>query len=236
MPGTPMPMCSAAIRWLEQKEYDQALADFDAAIGIDSKRAYAHYGRGEVWFYKKEYGKAIAEYDEAIRLDPKLTDPHCARAWILATCPDGRYRDGRKAVEWATKACELEQWTCPCELGTLAAAYAEVGDFESAVNWQSKANKLYSDAEDKKKGEARLKLVSREEAVSRHRSLIGRIAQREAGSLSEPELLDLRVRAPPASRYFRADLSASACLMHLPIGVGTTDLRDAILAKPIDPL
>ena len=43
-------------------------------------------------------------------------------------------------------------------LGTLAAAYVEAGDFDKAVELQEKANKLYRDAEDRKKGEERLKL------------------------------------------------------------------------------
>ena len=55
-----------------------------------------------------------------------------------ATCPDDKYRDGKKAVENASKAYQLDDgkhWHC---LGTLAAAYAESGDFEKAKEWEAK--------------------------------------------------------------------------------------------------
>jgi hypothetical protein len=48
-------------------------------------------------------------------------------------------------------------------LSILAAAYAEAGDFDKAVVWQEKANELFSDAEDQKKGEGRLKLYREKE-------------------------------------------------------------------------
>jgi hypothetical protein len=47
-------------------------------------------------------------------------------------------------------------------LGGLAAAYAEVGEFVKATEWQEKTTKLYTGAEDKKKGEERLKLYLQE--------------------------------------------------------------------------
>ena len=58
----------------------------------------------------------------------------------------------------ATRACELTQWKNANDLDTLAAAYAEVGEFDEAVEWQEKAIQLTTDAERKQKHQDRLKL------------------------------------------------------------------------------
>ena len=105
-----------------------------------------------------EYDSAIADFVEAIRLDPRSAEAYNVRAWVWATCPDAKYRDGTRAVESATRSCELSGWKDANDIDTLAAACAEAGDFDAAVKWQTKANALYADAEDKATGQERLKL------------------------------------------------------------------------------
>jgi nucleotide-binding universal stress UspA family protein len=72
-------------------------------------------------------------------VNPRDAGSYNSYAWLLATCPDGRVRDGKKAIEYARRACELQGWKDPNGLETLAAAYAEDGQFGEAIRWQRKA-------------------------------------------------------------------------------------------------
>jgi tetratricopeptide (TPR) repeat protein len=55
-------------------------------------------------------------------------------AWLLATYPDSKSRDGTEAVRLAEHACDLTERKIPALLDTLAAAYAEAGDFPRATS------------------------------------------------------------------------------------------------------
>ncbi|MFV1959274.1 MAG: tetratricopeptide repeat protein, partial [Planctomycetota bacterium] len=54
-------------------------------------------------------------------------------AWQLATHPDARVRDGKRAVALAEQAVEGTHRNRPEPLDALAAAYAEVGHFDDAL-------------------------------------------------------------------------------------------------------
>jgi tetratricopeptide (TPR) repeat protein len=122
--------------WFAKGDLDKALADFGEALRRDPNDPTSHLHRGRIWERIGDYERAIADYGEVLRL---VTEGSLAfdalnfRAWIWATCPDARYRDGKKAVESAMRACELTSWSHPDKLDTLAAAYAEVGDFDAAI-------------------------------------------------------------------------------------------------------
>jgi tetratricopeptide (TPR) repeat protein len=50
--------------------YDQAVADFNAALRIDPGLAVAYNNRGTAYYYKQMYDRAIADYNAALRIDP----------------------------------------------------------------------------------------------------------------------------------------------------------------------
>jgi TPR repeat protein len=60
-------------------------------------------------------------------------------AWILATDPDATYRDGVEAILLAKAACDVTKNANDMYVDTLAAAYAEVGDWEKANTFQELA-------------------------------------------------------------------------------------------------
>ncbi len=153
------------LSWQAKKEYDKAIIDYDLEIRLDPQSAAAFTSRGFAWKAKGRYDKALANFKEAVALGPKNSCAASGQAWIWATCPDARHRDGRKAMAAATRACELSGWKNAWCLSALAAACAEVGQYEKAVSWQTKANAIESDPTLKTKGEATLALYRQKQPL-----------------------------------------------------------------------
>lgn len=138
---------SLGLAWKAKGELDNAFKDYTEAIRLDPKYAAAYTNRGTAWNAKGEPDNALKDYSEAIRLDPKFDVAYNNRAWLRATASASIYRNGKLAVADATKSCELTSWKNPESLDTLAAAYAESGDFSKAVEWQTKAMSMAPESE-----------------------------------------------------------------------------------------
>jgi tetratricopeptide (TPR) repeat protein len=94
---------------------------------------------GAYWEQREDYHAARAAYEEALRDEHENATPLNNLAWILSTCPVATLRDGKRAVELAKRACELTERKDVGFLDTLAAAFAETGDFKAAVETQREA-------------------------------------------------------------------------------------------------
>jgi tetratricopeptide (TPR) repeat protein len=144
--------------WNDLGVHEKAIADFNDAIRLDPKEATAYRIRGFLWKDKGDYEKALSDFGDGIRLAPNDPAALSSLGWFLATCPNEKYRSGERAMELATKACELSDWKAGYHLSVLAAACAENGEFEKAVDWQQKAQNLFSEPRHKRGCETVLEL------------------------------------------------------------------------------
>jgi cytochrome c-type biogenesis protein CcmH/NrfG len=86
--------------------------------------------------------EAVAHYRKTVELKPDAVEARDNLAWVLATCPDASVRNGGAAIEQAEQANRLVGSNNPKTLCTLAAAYAEAGQFPEAVATAQRALQL----------------------------------------------------------------------------------------------
>jgi tetratricopeptide (TPR) repeat protein len=141
--------CAAAhycigVEYLKDGNFDGAITSLEKAVELDPGKAAAHACLAAAYSSQGQPARAIKEYRTALAFDSKLSDAENNLAWILATSPDAALRDGAEAVKLARSACEQTSWGQTIMVGTLAAAYAEAGDFETAIQTSQKACELAS--------------------------------------------------------------------------------------------
>ena len=107
------------------------------AYQFEPDDAQAFYNRGNADRDKGEYDRAIRDYDQAIQLKPDYAIAFNNKAWLLTTARDASVRDGEEAVRLAREAVRLDENELVFR-GTLAAAYAEAGQFDAAAAEQER--------------------------------------------------------------------------------------------------
>ncbi len=124
---------------LTRHELVEAEADFTAVTQRVPSQLWptAYVWRAHVHVARGDFPDALADFDLAIRQDPKNPAGLNGKAWFLATCPDAQYRNGAMAIDLAKRA--LARSDSAAVRDTLAAAYAEAGQFDEAVAEEQRA-------------------------------------------------------------------------------------------------
>ncbi len=127
---------------LEKGELDSAIQVCRTALMIRPADADCHTTLAIALEEKGEPLEAIQHYEKTLELAPRSIPALTNFAWLLATSQDASVRNGRKAVELAGEADQLVGGTNTLVLRTLAAAYAENGEFAKAIRTARSAMQL----------------------------------------------------------------------------------------------
>jgi cytochrome c-type biogenesis protein CcmH/NrfG len=128
-----------AFTLVTQGKLDEAAEICRAVLAQHPEEARLHYILGNILSTRGRQAEAIEEYKAALQYDSDQILALNDLAWLLATAPDPHYRNGPEAVRLAEHACELSNYKTTLYVGTLAAAYAEAGRFDDAVQTAQKA-------------------------------------------------------------------------------------------------
>lgn len=114
-------------------EYEKALPYCVSAEKLAGDNSMVNFQIGRIELGRKNWQAAVDHFDKAFQTTPKMLTAGNNLAWLLSTSPDETVRDGKRAVEIAESICAATQYKDYRFFGTLAAAYAEHGDFKNAV-------------------------------------------------------------------------------------------------------
>jgi tetratricopeptide (TPR) repeat protein len=126
----------------KEGKYELAIQDCNEALRQYPGFVEASLLRASVKVRLGKYAEALKEFNYLVSFHPRpvtLARALSDRAWFQATCPDSSFRNGQRAVKDAKAACSIMVWKDEDMIDTLAAAYAETGDFDSAARYAAQA-------------------------------------------------------------------------------------------------
>ena len=155
--------------YMRLRKYELAIQDASEALRQDRTFVEAALLRAKLNGMLGRYDACLKEINHVVAIKPRVDGrarAHADRAWLRATCPVASFRNGKEAVKDATFACKLMRWKDEDAIDTLAAAYAEAGDFDSAIRYEQQAMGMKDvSAEDAKVFQSHLESFKRHQPI-----------------------------------------------------------------------
>ncbi len=126
----------------ERGRLDEAIPEFERALQISPNMVRAHSHLGMALVMKGRAAEGLAQWRQVLKEEPDNLRALNDAAWLLATSQDAGLRNGKEAVQLAQHAEQITSAQEPSVLGTLAAAYAEAGAFDKAIEAEQEATDL----------------------------------------------------------------------------------------------
>ncbi len=121
------------LTFLHRGRLNEAIALWRETLELNPESTEAHVNLGAAFLMQGRHREAVEENRAALRLEPNRGPLLSNLAWLLATSPDPRARNGAEAIDCAQRALKLAGGDDPVLLDTLGAAYAEAGRFAEAA-------------------------------------------------------------------------------------------------------
>jgi tetratricopeptide (TPR) repeat protein len=120
-------------------QLDEAMRHYEAGLAIKPDDEGTLYNSGVALLQLKQPAAAIERFEKTLEIDPNHKLALMSLAWLRSISRDPLMRRGEDAVRLARRGVELTKERDEWQLDTLAAAYAEAGQFEEAVKTETQA-------------------------------------------------------------------------------------------------
>ena len=127
---------------LQKGEVSDALIHYHKLLELQPDNIEVHNIVGTVLVQQRRVREGVEEWQKVLAIQPDNGNALSNLAWVYATSPDDSLRDGNKAVQLAERAMHISGRRIPIIFRTLAAAYAENGQFSQAIQTAQQAFEL----------------------------------------------------------------------------------------------
>lgn len=128
-----------------KKNYDKAIKYFKIVLELQPDYVHGYYLLSNCYINKRNHKDAINILENGLKQHPNSIEIITTLSWLLATSTFDNLRDGNRAFKLAERAVDFTDGKNHNHLDTLAAAYAELGQFDDAIKTEENAIKVLTD-------------------------------------------------------------------------------------------